>query len=134
MCRAVLLLVLIANLLACPLRCASCDAGAVSIDEYVPTCCSFCQHEVQSPSSGMPTDCPSDDCSCPNCVCEGATLESGPTIQKSLVQAAEFDVWALSAELNLAVRLMESSVCENADGWFPQCGRDALIAHQIWLI
>lgn len=133
MFRATFSFLLIANLLACPLRCAACDAAVSGVDECAQSSCSCCQDAEQS-STGCPEDCPHGDCSCPNCVCEGATLEDEPTVEESMVQAVDFDVWPSSERSSLVITETQDCICENTHCLVKQCGRDALIAHQTWLI
>jgi hypothetical protein len=75
---------LIANLLACPLRCAVCHSSSTGIEQAQQNklacqCCvkkAVCPEESDpAPLGGKRPANPSEnDCSCPNCICEGATL------------------------------------------------------------
>jgi hypothetical protein len=79
---------LIANLLACPLRCAVCHSSSNGIEQaqqnkFACQCCAkkaVCPEESDSAPRGgkRPADPSENDCSCPNCICEGATLTKAP--------------------------------------------------------
>ena len=73
MVRALIVIVLAAHLLVCPLRCLSCGIDTLGGDMdvcVVDQCCHECEN-----SSGEKGTSP-DDCSCQNCICEGATVET----------------------------------------------------------
>jgi hypothetical protein len=84
----VLTICLIANLLACPLRCAACHSSSSAIEpaqqnKRACQCCAkkaVCPEESVSslPGGKRPADPSENDCSCPNCICEGATLTKAP--------------------------------------------------------
>lgn len=71
-----LVLLLIANLLACPLRCTSCETGVAAVErcDSASTCCANC-HRPDQPASEHSAPTPEGDCTCQNCICEGAITE-----------------------------------------------------------
>lgn len=76
MFRALLTFILMANLLACPLRCASCDAGDVRVQEVPVATCSCCDQPSESSEDSDPVN----TCQCPDCLCHGATLQAEVTV------------------------------------------------------
>ncbi|APZ92735.1 hypothetical protein Fuma_02347 [Fuerstiella marisgermanici] len=133
MFRVLLSIVLIANLLACPLRCASCAAGMSTVGECAQAACSCCPHRNQLPTE-RPGDSPHGSCPCPDCICEGATLEDSPTVEASTVEGARFDAWPSSLEPDFAITLTRNQTCHSAHFLSRQRSRDALIARQTWLV
>ena len=132
MLRAIFPLILIANLLACPFRCALCEASEARVSECSPAACSCCHHE--SESSESPENSPRDDCLCPNCLCEGATLQDGIEVRDGGSQRGSFDHW-LGGVRSDALEATERYVApERDDRRWNDCGRNALIAYQSWLI
>ena len=77
---------LVANLLACPLRCAACNPSAPASEQAQQNkrtcqCCAkklVCFDEETPIPSEQPVKQSGDDCSCPNCICEGAILAKAP--------------------------------------------------------
>jgi len=133
MFRLLLSIVLIANLLACPLRCASCTAGMSTAGECAQAACCCCPHRNQLPPE-RPGDSPHGSCPCPSCICEGATLEDGPTVEASTVEGAGIDVWSASFQPNADVTLTRNPNCHSAHFLSRHRSRDALIARQTWLV
>jgi len=127
-----LALLLIVNLLTCPVRCLSCEAKVATGEACAQVACSCCPHDTESPvSDDVPEPC-GDDCGCQNCICEGAVVETAAQLLDSM---EHFIAW---------VRLPAS--CSGADvtsfytrrfvvlpGQFLS-GRAARIAYQSWLI
>ncbi len=143
----ILVLLLIASVLACPLRCLSCKANvAASVVSAVPapvcSCCSHCQELTDSdlPVSNAPT--PSeDDCHCPACICEGAVVEAEIELTDQRLDSKPlFSSIApiLSARIlaghNAARRIELLMRCSFASPRQLLYGRDARISHQSWLI
>lgn len=103
MSRVVAILLLIANLLVCPLRCAGAGAAAKSTDAGGSAGCHCCAKKVCEPTgdadrseSVTPGEAreskepdsqsdqhqlPAEDCACPSCICEGAMPSSPAEIQ-----------------------------------------------------
>ena len=106
----VLTFCLIANLLACPLRCAACHSTTPATEqaqqnERTCQCCTkkaVCPEESKSslPGGKHPADSSENDCSCPNCICEGATLTKAPDYAIYVIDGLVHDrVEAVSARL-----------------------------------
>lgn len=139
MIRFTLALLLIANLLACPLRCViSCESGVVVDDNPASLTCSCCSHDSDVPASGPPVDRSGTDCSCKNCICAGAVLESDPepiAPEPSGVVIASVDsIHRLTVfSLNTISGIANDRVARNSGG-LNLSGRNALIAYQSWLI
>lgn len=86
---------LIANLLACPLRCAACHSSSLAIEQAHQNkrtcqCCAkkaVCPEESEASqcSENRPADPCENDCSCPNCICEGATLTKAPDLAMHII-------------------------------------------------
>jgi len=139
-----LALLLIANLLACPARCLSCETDTAPADQSALTdcgCCSLAEDDlaagdaaVDSLTSQTSDDCPNEDCGCQNCICEGAVIprtvdlpqvQDWPRCWMPLTALTTADAW-------VADRLIPPrppQVC----GLYAT-GRDAQVAHQRWLI
>lgn len=103
MSRVVAILLLIANLLVCPLRCAGAGAVTESTDAGGSAGCHCCAKQVCEPTgdadrseSVKPDEArepqepdsqsdqhqlPEEDCACPSCICEGAMPSSPAEIQ-----------------------------------------------------
>ena len=86
--KSLLSLLLIVNLLACPIRCGSCEANAAA-GENCPSvaadCCKNCCGKSESPASEGPRPCQSDDCDCQDCICKGAVLQASVELPAVLV-------------------------------------------------
>lgn len=136
----VLTICLIANLLACPLRCA---AGHASMNcEDAPQkkqtcqCCakkSVCSPE-ETPDSQQPGEQPEDDSSCcPGCICEGATLTKA--VESSFHWLGDFVNYCVAAGCS-------SRHCSTISGGFgagfacpqPADSSTALALRQSWRI
>ncbi len=132
--RFILAILLATSLLVCPLRCYSCQTGvALDVDRAV-TACPCCHDSGNSGKTEIPADAPSEDCSCPNCICEGATIQAGPEIPDHVPQLVCFVDWSVLVNGDVLRTTVQRS---RSAGKSPPCslyGRDALIAHQSWLI
>ena len=107
--RFATVLLLIACLLGCPLRCAmsmycaSSPDGALSDhvngDAAVAvagTCCGHCR-TGESPAEKMPAPgCPCEDCDCQNCVCKGAVVDPDVSIPQVALTVAKWHVDTVS--------------------------------------
>ncbi len=128
----ILILLLIAHLLACPVRCLSCETTAAVGTECAPAACSCCSHVDEAPVSETPEPF-RDDCNCQNCICEGAINDA--RVELSDVQ--------ILVSWELPTHLMAAAVASDSDFYSPLAfapkghflhGRDRCIAHQSWLI
>ncbi len=128
-----LALLLIVNLLTCPVRCLSCEAKVTTGEECAPAACSCCSHDSETPVSQVPEPC-GDDCGCQNCICEGAVVEAAIQLP-DLIE--HFVAW-------VQPQMLVSQAGISSNSFFQQrfavpagqflCGRDARIAYQSWLI
>ena len=134
MYRTLFALLLIGNLLICPLRCLSSESESEmdTAGRAAPSC-SCCHRSSEKESAGDNQGLPSEDCSCRNCFCEGATLQAGPVLPEpdDLVEK-----WLCPDCLSLGPRVLrigpESYFEELATG--SPHGRCALVALQMWLL
>ena len=114
MVRTLTIIVVVAQLLICPLRCLSCGEDA-SVSDVVELSADQCCRECEN-SSGE-RDTPADACSCPSCICEGATIESSwlPASEPT----ADFADWPLPSECDpffvASAVATESPPTESAD-------------------
>ncbi len=113
--RSAVVILLIANLLACPLRCLSCETStsqdSVTANGASQICCHACQlsseedSQTENPSerdtsedslanNGPPShDDTTNHCSCHTCICEGARIEwHSPLCQDVTVCFADWQV------------------------------------------
>ncbi len=127
-----LILLLIVNLLACPLRCLSCGVNTERSEEIAPAACACCSHDDEAPVSETPEPC-EDDCNCQNCICDGAVIDAAAELPD-----ADFLVSWVQPML-LATRsfvghceFLTRRACDPCG--YLQCGRDRCAAHQSWLI
>ncbi len=142
----ILVLLLIVSLFACPLRCLSCNASVAASELSAPlpvcSCCSHCRDTPDSdlPLSNAPSPC-KDDCHCQACICEGAVLEAEIELpderldSKPLFSSVAPILAARILTRHETARHIEFLMrCSFASSRQLLCGRDALIAHQSWLI
>lgn len=148
-----LALLLIANLLACPMRCVSCQANAVADEVCAPAACPCCSDAAEELVSQTPEQCPEqcpergpeqcpeqcpepceNDCNCQNCICEGAVVEADVELPDSVVQAERWVRPALTATTTAALSYETSWRRSCAPVGQLLCGRDVRVAHQSWLI
>ena len=135
--RPFLAILLIANLLVCPLRCFSCQAETAAETTCISSACDCC-HAAEQPSDCDPGSgddpAPSEECSCPDCICEGATIQSAPEIAQDVAQPAHFFDWndRLAIRMDRLSNRRSSELDLLPDRFFS--GRDARVARQSWLI
>jgi hypothetical protein len=130
--QPLLVLLLIVNLLTCPLTCiASESQSAFGVGDACGCCdcCSPCE-EVPAFDDTKPHD---QDCSCKSCICEGAVV-SNPV---ELPDSEHAGSWVLPIQLATQVPLHSTGLFGNH--WSEHSGtilsgRDARIAHQSWQI
>ncbi len=82
MSRQILIFLLTASLLACPMRCWTAVAAPSGVQTIATTgCCGGCgQREANSTPAGKENR-PADHCDCENCICHGAVQPSQTTIE-----------------------------------------------------
>ena len=127
-----LALLLIVNLLTCPVRCLSCEAKVTVGEECASPACSCCSYDNECPKSEAPKPC-GNDCDCKNCICEGAVVEADDELPS---QAAQSVVWVVPAmAANQTTKLLVSISSRRSFAPVGQllCGRDVRVAHQSWL-
>jgi hypothetical protein len=126
--RVFLSLLLTVNLLACPLRCASCtDSEPVAVESSQPACCCCApKHDAPAP----PANPDHEDCECQDCICEGATLQDAPKLPVSTNVVAFMS--ALPAAKGVDAHCPGSD--DSHDRSFFLSGRGMRIAHQSLLI
>lgn len=128
----ILTLLLIVNLLACPVRCLSCETTTGMKTEVASTACCCCTQDECSPSSEAPEP-RGADCCCQDCICEGAI--SDPRVDLSDVHLLVS--WELPTYLEVALAHCDSNLnlihllTPNEHLLY---GRIRCIAHQSWLI
>ena len=157
MIRSTVVILLVANLLACPLRCLSCGIDA-SVSDVTATqkshgCCQACElsiaedssqetsserdtsEEDTSPQATLTRDEDSSSssqtpnrCSCHSCICEGATIES----LSSLTDDAAFCFdWLMPFNSELSSGDFAQTTAALSD---PPTARMQLAVHQVWRI
>ncbi len=129
-----LALLLIVHLLACPLRCQSCEASATAGEASAPAATSCCPHTEDVPAPDSHDQCPDGQCSCENCICEGAVVED----DVDLPEATDvFVAWVHTLVLSTFPSSALDASFEGQSSGPPAAalsGRDVRIAHQSWLI
>ena len=126
-------ILLVTNLLVCPLRCFSCETEVAVGKDYGQSACCCCPVVPEGDESSNDNPSPGDDCSCPNCICEGATIQSAPEIPATDPFVA-FGAWIVPVdEFRQEGTSSQRTEPKNRPPRFPG-GRDALVAHQAWLI
>ncbi|APZ93573.1 hypothetical protein Fuma_03191 [Fuerstiella marisgermanici] len=134
MFRAVLTILFISNLLACPLRCTTCAAGVSSDADAVALTCECCPLERETDTSPDSQDQPCDDCSCGSCLCEGATLDAKPQLAAAASWIATVAHRVTATELLEARDTYRRCGNDATSESSPHSGRAALIALQHWQI
>ncbi len=130
--KSVLLaLLLIVNLLMCPLRCVACELTATvgQVPAVTHCCCSHCE---DAPVSESPEPC-DGECDCDDCICEGAVLEadvelSVPTAYFDAAQPADLVLATIDRQVTLVARDRASTAGPLLSG------RDLRVSHQSWLL
>ena len=130
-------LLLIVNLLACPVRCLSCETNVAAGEDVATVACSCCSHSNEVPASESSEQSPQpcgDDCNCQNCICEGAVVEADVVLPESPERSGQW-VRAVIVVDPTAALLDEASLRRSrAPNGHLVCGRDVRIAQQSWLI
>ncbi len=138
----VFVILLILNLLTCPLRCLACEASATVGVENTCAPCKCCSHccdedspaptESQDPVPHDPEP-REDDCGCKDCICEGAVVEDAlefPEPSPALVW-----LWPIAIDgTSPAVVGLKLTLTALRDSVPILTGRGARIAHQSWQI
>ena len=141
--HALMTFCLIANLLACPLRCAACHTSAPATDQAQQNkrTCQCCAKKAvcpeESESSRLPEKRPANpsenECSCPNCICEGATLTKAADLAIHIIDVfVDHHVDAVLARLLLAADFSGSEMC--IESLPPADIQTALALRQSWCI
>lgn len=125
-------LLLIVNLLTCPLRCVTCEPHAASSDESECATCDCCSH-CEETAPGDPEPPVDQDCGCKNCICEGAIVASSV----ELPPAVDTVFWFQRIHFELrspvgSLFFIDGSSLGPVAHMFS--GRDARIAYQSWQI
>ena len=131
---------LIANLLACPLRCAACHSSSSAIEQAQQNkrTCQCCAKKKVCPetskSSPLSEKHPAEnDCSCPNCICEGATLTKAPVFPIYVIDVfVDHRVDAVLARLSHTADFSGSEIC--IESLPPADIQTALALRQSWCI
>ena len=131
--KSVVALILITNLLICPLRCMASDWGTAGDDGTARSTSACCHPDKDCDDSPSKDNEPENDCSCPNCICEGATLQDSPEVSAVDFQFALAN-WLIPVDVATECEV-DSSPARMTDH-VPRCagGLTARIAFQVWLI
>ena len=125
-------LILIVNLLTCPLRCLACESHSSSSDEIACASCECCSHCEDLPNSDD-TEPHDPDCGCKSCICEGAVVVN----PVELPDSGDSIGWFLTVHLEMPVPSPSTGFFSNHWSEHSGCilsGRDARIAYQSWQI
>ncbi|MFG0288751.1 MAG: hypothetical protein ACF8CQ_11270 [Rhodopirellula sp. JB044] len=125
-----LAVLLIVNLLACPLRCLPCGATAVADEQPVTTQCHGCCHDdAASTQEQREQSSPCDDgCGMHDCICEGAVVE----VNEPLLPADVRLEWLVHDDVPGGFSSRSNTFLWRSTAVV--CGRDVRVAHQSWLI
>lgn len=125
-------LLLIVNLLTCPLRCMACEShAAAGVEDKCATC--DCCSDSEEPAAPQDTEPHDQDCGCKSCVCEGAVVASA--VELPLADMAF--CWILPIHLELPSQecsLVLGDISAFSSFGLIYSGRGARIAHQSWQI
>lgn len=126
-------ILLIANLLVCPLRCFSCQTGVVEGGDCAQAACCCCQDAQDGDESSNDQPSQGNECSCPNCICEGATVQADPETS-GVTDRVALGPWIVPTDaLLLSVVSFSRADARDPAPCFAG-GRNALVAYQSWLI
>jgi hypothetical protein len=134
---SLLALLLIVNLLTCPLRCLSCYASGDEGQQSAQAKCDCCTDCNKAPASsasepGLPGPC-EEDCDCQDCICKGAIIDAAAEWQIADCSV----IWVTPAMLMVQPLVVYGNSQRrsflNQHGR-PFYGRDARIALQSLLI
>ncbi|MDM4018296.1 hypothetical protein [Roseiconus lacunae] len=151
MSQLLLILTMVFNLLACPLRCSFCEAGAsqteTEVDGLARLRCSCCpkvnldaalseQKDAELRTTTVPG--PNDrgnpageECTCPDCLCGGAILLECPELSESPSLLVE---WLPVLSDDSLLSIGETWESHQHIPLANSVGRTALIEYQRWLI
>lgn len=134
---------LIAGLLACPLRCAPGSAVGPSDATVMMSGCSCCMPIAADASGSAGEDLgggepqpANEDCECVNCICHGALLQSEADSSQVILHWIVDDL-AFRSVIDTVCVVDSSGVCRTnlfSSHGYPSTGRAARIAHQSLLI
>jgi len=127
------LLLLIATMLTCPLRCSAAEFASRSETGAVANGCGCCTHPASTSSERSSQD-PNEGCGCGDCFCNGAVLESEGNVLSSAVSyfTAALSIPSFDRDVQAAALASASDISSHC-GIYPS-GRAARIAHQSLLI
>ena len=131
--RPLLVILIIATLSACPLRCLSGQTATANVGEGAAAACCCCHDTGHGDEIPADEPSPEDSCVCPSCLCEGATIPNGPAIP-GIDFTVALDAWTVPADqlLSGGKTSPQVSIDDRLLGFLG--GRDALVAYQSWLI
>lgn len=130
--KLVLVALLLAQTMLCPVRCVFTAGDAcASENESTPCCCSNDSHEEDSPVG--PLEPPHEGCECYGCFCEGAIIDDRPDFEiDGLVICCDVCVPALQIDHDV---FASASLRNRLDHRPVSCqGRDARSDTQVWLL
>ena len=126
-------ILLITNLLVCPLRCFSCQSEEAVGGDCAQAACCCCQGAQDSDESSNEQPLHGEDCTCPNCICEGATVEDDPEIPVAS-DCVALGAWIVPTDDLLLSGTPHARIDARDRPPSTVGGRDALVAYQSWLI
>jgi hypothetical protein len=134
MLRFLLLLLLIPNLLACPLRCATHAVAAVGDVAQPQVACGCCRKKQPVPAPETPEQKSQDDCQCPNCLCDGATFTSPKEFEQQFHSCPAADCQWRAASSPAVEWSAQSASRRGRQQASPPSARAALIERRTLLI
>lgn len=134
--RPFFILLLIVNMMTCPLRCISCEANATGGENVAAWACSCCHAEecptgFPVPEAPLPCD---NGCDCQNCFCDGAVVENGPELLVAALELMSWDFFAVDLDQSGDSTFLFAKPGRVALHGRFICGRDARIGLQSLLI
>ena len=135
MFRSTLTVLLIAALLACPIRCFACQGSSGDGADVAQTAlCGCCSQDGCESGSDPFGPVPAGECDCQDCLCDGAISESDalPLAVKT-IQVGVLPLTIISLDATRSVSSASRDWAQKARPRY-RCGRDARTAHQSWLI
>ncbi|WP_302117581.1 hypothetical protein [Allorhodopirellula heiligendammensis] len=129
---ALIALLLIVNLLTCPLRCTSCAANVSVSEQSAPAICRCCSDAECAADPEAPVPC-SDDCGCENCICEGAVLEADVELSSPMeYSVGEPPLHCVAATFCRRQANLLDHPASSARPFLS--GRELRVSHQSWLL
>ena len=149
MINAAFNLILIAALLACPLRCSAsscCSAEESNVQSSVLSGCDCCltdgfpsdcfPTESEGQDGELPLQCPDEDCNgnCSSCICNGVVLESENDLRSSLTYHCLFEFFPVTLNIATPTAFFHADFGHSLKRPEFLSGRDARISIQSLLI